>query len=84
MLANHIWTVAGDDDRNDISSTFLQPFLAFTTPGQTTYTMNSESSYDWKNEQWSVPINMNDRTASDCDAIAGFGFGPNTLLPVQS
>ena len=27
-LVNHIWSVAGDDDRSDISSTFLQPFLA--------------------------------------------------------
>ena len=31
-LANHIWSVAGDDDRPDISATFLQPFLAYTTP----------------------------------------------------
>jgi hypothetical protein len=27
-LVNHIWSVAGDDDRCDVSSTFLQPFLA--------------------------------------------------------
>jgi hypothetical protein len=27
-LVNHVWSVAGDDDRNDLSSTFLQPFLA--------------------------------------------------------
>jgi hypothetical protein len=24
-LANHVWSVAGDDDRSDISNTFLQP-----------------------------------------------------------
>jgi len=57
-LVNHIWSVAGDDDRNDISSSFLQPFLSFTTPGATTFTVNLESSYDWKSENWSVPVNV--------------------------
>ena len=32
MLANHIWSFAGNDARNDISSTFLQPFFSHTTP----------------------------------------------------
>jgi hypothetical protein len=56
-LANHIWSVAGDDDRSDISSTFLQPFVSYTTPTAWTYTLNTESTYDWKARQWSVPIN---------------------------
>src|SRR5687767_6451692 len=29
-LVNHIWSYAGDDDRGDISTTFLQPFLTHT------------------------------------------------------
>jgi hypothetical protein len=58
LLANHLWSVAGDDDRNDISSTFLQPFLSHTTKTAWTYGVNLESSYDWKVEQWSVPINV--------------------------
>lgn len=57
-LANHVWSVAGDDDRDDISSTFLQPFLAYTTPRQTTWGINTESSYDWEDEEWSVPVNL--------------------------
>lgn len=56
-LANHIWSVAGSDNRPDISSTFLQPFLSYTTPTAWTYTLNTESTYDWKNEQWAVPLN---------------------------
>jgi hypothetical protein len=28
VLANHIWSVAGDNDRAEIGSTFIQPFLA--------------------------------------------------------
>jgi len=56
-LANHIWAFAGDSDRSDISSTFLQPFAAYTTPDAWTFTLNTEASYDWNDEAWSVPIN---------------------------
>lgn len=56
-LANHIWSVAGDSDRHDISTTFLQPFLSYTTKSATTFTVNTESTYDWKSKQWAVPLN---------------------------
>ena len=56
-LVNHIWSVAGDDDRQDISNTFLQPFVSYTTKTATTFTVNSESTYDWEAEQWAVPVN---------------------------
>jgi hypothetical protein len=32
MLANHIWSFAGDHSRDDVSSSFLQPFVSYTTP----------------------------------------------------
>ena len=57
MLANHIWSYAGADDRSDVSSTFLQPFLSYTTKTATTFSLQTESTYNWKNEEWSVPIN---------------------------
>lgn len=57
VLANHVWSVAGDSGRDDVSATFIQPFLAFTTPTAWTFTVQTESTYDWKTEQWSVPIN---------------------------
>lgn len=56
-LINHIWSVAGQSDRDDVSATFIQPFLVYTTPTAWTYTVQTESSYDWKTDQWSVPIN---------------------------
>jgi hypothetical protein len=56
FLANHIWSVAGDDDRDDISATFLQPFLSYVTKTKTTIGVNTEATYDWENEQWSVPV----------------------------
>jgi hypothetical protein len=57
-LANHIWSVGGSDTRPDVSATFLQPFVSYTTRRATTFTLNTESTYDWKSEQWSVPINL--------------------------
>jgi hypothetical protein len=57
VLANHIWSVAGESGRSNISSTFLQPFVSYTTPTAWTFGLNTESTYDWKAEQWSVPIN---------------------------
>ncbi|KJS29129.1 MAG: hypothetical protein VR64_21510 [Desulfatitalea sp. BRH_c12] len=56
FLANHIWSVAGDDDRNDINATFLQPFVSYITKTKTTIGLVSESTYDWESDQWSVPV----------------------------
>jgi hypothetical protein len=58
LLANHLWSFAGDDERADVNATFLQPFLTFTTPTQWTFALNTESTYDWEAEQWSVPVNV--------------------------
>jgi len=58
MLANHVWSFAGDGDRQDISNTFLQPFVAYTWPSAWTVSVQSESAYNWKTEKWSVPVNV--------------------------
>lgn len=57
-MANHIWSVAGESARSNVSSTFLQPFVSYTTPDAWTFALNTESTYDWKAEEWSVPINV--------------------------
>jgi hypothetical protein len=58
ILANDVWSVAGEESRQDISSTFLQPFVSYQTKTHTTFGMNLESTYDWENEQWTVPLNF--------------------------
>jgi len=57
-LANHLWSFAGDDGRDEVNATFLQPFVSYITPTKTTITLNSETTYDWSNEQWNVPVNF--------------------------
>lgn len=58
ILANHIWSFAGDDDRSDVNATFLQPFLNYTFPSATTIFLNTETTYDWTAEEAAVPINF--------------------------
>jgi hypothetical protein len=55
-LANHIWSFAGDSDRQDVNATFLQPFCSYTTPAGLTLTLQTESTYDWQSESWTVPV----------------------------
>jgi hypothetical protein len=57
-LANHIESFAGSGNRADVGKTFLQPFVSYVTASKTTFAVNTESTYDWENEGWSVPINL--------------------------
>ena len=59
MLANHIESFSGDNNRPGVSATFMQPFLAYITHSKTTFSLNTETTYDWKTENWAVPINFN-------------------------
>lgn len=56
-LTNHIWSVAGSDDHVSVNTTFIQPFLAYTRDAWT-YTINSEMSYDWSGNHWSIPVHF--------------------------
>ena len=78
MLAGHVWSVAGSDERADISVTTLQPFFSYTTKMHTTIGAYTESAYDWEAEQWGVPLisaggaTVQDRAADDLQfAVAG-------------
>jgi hypothetical protein len=36
----------------------VQPFVSYITKTKTTFGLNTESTYDWENKQWTVPINL--------------------------
>jgi hypothetical protein len=44
--------------RSDVAILTEQPFLAFTASKYTTYTVNTESTYAWVGNDWSVPLNF--------------------------
>ena len=58
MLASHTWSFAGDGDRPYVNTTFMQPFLTYQFPTATTLGLNTESTYDWRTGQWTVPVNL--------------------------
>ncbi|MFC3079983.1 hypothetical protein ACFODL_17920 [Phenylobacterium terrae] len=58
VLANHIWSVAGDEDRNDVDLTFVQPFMSWTSPRATTVGINTEATYNWRTRSWTAPVNL--------------------------
>lgn len=59
MLWNQVWSIAGNDDREDVSQMFLQPFVA-RQKGSWTITLQSETTANWKadDDKWTVPVNL--------------------------
>jgi hypothetical protein len=61
MLANQIWSFAGDSKAPDVSQAFFQPFFAYTTPHAVTSSLNSESTANWEargTDTWTIPVNF--------------------------
>ena len=55
FLMNQLWDTGGPAD---ISSLYIQPFVAKALGKGRTLSLNSESTYDWKSKKWTVPINL--------------------------
>ena len=49
---------AGKDDRDDISATYMQPFINHTWPSTIGVTLALESTYNWEVKQWTIPLNF--------------------------
>ncbi|WP_236515229.1 hypothetical protein [Sandaracinus amylolyticus] len=53
-LANHVF--ATTDEPDDYSQTFLQPFASYVLPTSTTLTVQTETTYEWHSDVWTVPL----------------------------
>jgi hypothetical protein len=67
-LANHIWSFAGNSARNDISTTFVNPFISNALKSGFTYGLAADITYDWKSDRWTMPLSF---TASQVTKIGG-------------
>jgi hypothetical protein len=77
ILANQIWSFAGDEGAADVSQMFLQPFFAVTTSKAVTFTIQSESTANWQapsGDEWSVPLNLS------VAKLSKFGPAPASYL----
>ena len=59
MLANQVWGFAGPVSygAKPINQVYMQPFIAYTTKDAWTFSLNSESQYDWLTQKWTMPFN---------------------------
>lgn len=58
-LGNHLWSFAGDSDRDDVVLTNLQPFVAYSLGGGWAVNSTSEMSYNWEASgggRWTIPL----------------------------
>jgi len=84
-LANHIWSVAGDDARADVNATFVQPFLSKGIGQGRTLTVNTESTYDWERKQWTIPVNfMYSKITKFGDQLVSLTGGARVYLDAPS
>ncbi len=58
MLAGQLWSVAGNPDRKDVNSTFLEPLVSYTAPASTSIALAAMARYDWVAEAWTVPLDF--------------------------
>ena len=78
---NHIWSFAGNDDRVSVNSTFLQPFLSYSTKTFTSFQVNTESTYNWQADNWTVPLNFNISQLLKIDKqLITLQFGPRVYV----
>ena len=57
LLFNHIWSTSGANDREDVSSTFLQPFVNYNLGNGLAVGAVFEATANWKaDEHWTAPL----------------------------
>jgi hypothetical protein len=75
-LVNHLWGLNNPDDRAQVNATYLQPFLTYTTPKAVTYSLNTESTYNWTADEWTVPVHASvSKLVSLGEQKVSFQFG---------
>ena len=76
-LANHIWSTGGSNSVVDnISSTYMEPFVSYVTPEAISIAAGTEMTYDWENEQWSIPLNFQVTKVTQIgDQVISYGAG---------
>jgi hypothetical protein len=55
-LSNHLWSVGGPSDRENLNLTYIEPWVSYNTKASTTISLSAETDYDWNAEDWSVPL----------------------------
>lgn len=60
-LVNHLWSLAGDDDRADVNQTLIQPIVNYNLPGGWFLSSVPYITANWEkdgDDRWTVPIGI--------------------------
>ena len=57
-LVGQTWSFAGNRNRDPVNTTYLQPSLSYTTTKDTSFGIDTQSSYDWDAGVWEVPLEL--------------------------
>lgn len=55
-LTNHLWDIE-KNPTTPTNTTFVQPFLSYSTEDAWTFSLQTEATYDWENDAWTIPVN---------------------------
>ncbi|OPZ27716.1 MAG: hypothetical protein BWZ02_01550 [Lentisphaerae bacterium ADurb.BinA184] len=59
-LLTHVWSFAGEGDREDVSLTTIQPAVTYFLGRGTSATLTSEATYNWEadEDRWQIPVTV--------------------------
>ncbi len=58
VLAYQTWNVGGSDVAATANNTYWQPFVAYVTPKAWTFSLNTQSSFNWDSRRAQNPLNF--------------------------
>lgn len=59
LAVNHIVAVAGNDDRDRVNATTINPFVAYDLGDAVQLRLEAFLSYDWTRDEWLAPVGFN-------------------------
>ncbi|KAB7647969.1 transporter [Polymorphobacter fuscus] len=59
VLANQIWSFAGNSSRSNVSQMLVNPFVTYTTPTAFTVAVAADVIRDWEGKRWTMPVIVN-------------------------
>lgn len=77
MLARQVWSIAGNDARQDVNELFMQPFLAYNFKSGAGLSANMELTQNWENKSFSgYFIAVGSMLSTFGNQPVSFGLGP--------
>ncbi len=57
-LVNQLWAFSGGGNGSSVNQMFVQPFFVYLPGGGWSFALNTENTYNFTSNQWTVPVNL--------------------------